>query len=249
MTARATERFIGDIIAINGQTMRGTWTQDVVWTLCDRPYRPPKPCARGEFSAVFEYFDFQRDDGAAVGGITASSYTFHAAGPYRPRSQPGLDAAGVNGIFTGTRGYATSETLANGDMRRLLTLIAGPLPAVMEEPEGLMVMDSTMTPISAANPAIAGQTLILMVSGLGPTTPGNDGHSPFPADVAAQVNSPIEAMVNGEPATVLSAAGWPGLCGAYRVEIRIPADTAPGDATLQIVAAFIKSEVITIPVR
>ena len=34
------------------------------------------------------------------------------------------------------------------------------------------------------------------------------------------INSPVDATVNGQPAAVINAVGWPGLADTYRVDIK-----------------------------
>jgi uncharacterized protein (TIGR03437 family) len=59
----------------------------------------------------------------------------------------------------------------------------------------------------------------------------------------------VEATANGAAAEVVSATGWPGLRGIYRVEIRIPSDAATGMVKLRVIAAFFASEDVEIAVR
>ena len=51
---------------------------------------------------------------------------------------------------------------------------------------------------------------------------------PFPSSPLASVNSPVEVTVNGKPAEVLSAVGYPGAVDGYQVNFRVPPDTAKG---------------------
>jgi uncharacterized protein (TIGR03437 family) len=55
----------------------------------------------------------------------------------------------------------------------------------------------------------------------------------------AAVNSPIDVMVNGKAAEVLSAVGYPGAMDGYQVNLRLPADTPKGTASIQVAAAWI----------
>ena len=94
-----------------------------------------------------------------------------------------------------------------------------------------------------------GELLSAQVSGLGPTNPGVDSGQPFPASPASVVNSPVQVLVNGRPAEVLRAVGIPGAMDLYQVDFRIPPDTPPGYATIQLTAAWIAGSMIAVPVR
>jgi uncharacterized protein (TIGR03437 family) len=85
----------------------------------------------------------------------------------------------------------------------------------------------------------AGEILSLFATGLGPTVPGVDPDQPFPASSLAAVNSPVDVTVNGKPAEVLAAVGFPGAVGGYQVNFRVPPDAAKGTATVRITAAWI----------
>src|SRR5262245_50926139 len=85
----------------------------------------------------------------------------------------------------------------------------------------------------AAKPANAGETMSLFATGFGSTRPTVDAGKPFPANPLAAVNSPVAVTVNGKPAEVLGAVGYPGSVGSYQVNFRIPADTQKGTAAIQ----------------
>jgi len=105
------------------------------------------------------------------------------------------------------------------------------------------------SPVTAAKPAHAGELLTVIASGLGPTRPGVDPGQPFPVSPLQTVNSPVEANVNGSPAEVLYAGGYPGAVDRYQVNMRVPDGTAPGMATLQLTAGYIPGPLVNIPVQ
>jgi len=97
-----------------------------------------------------------------------------------------------------------------------------------------------------------GEWLILSATGLGPTRPRIDPGKPFPRWVSGKehlVNSPVEVIVNGKAAQVISAIGWPGQTNVYRVDFRVPEGTAAGTATLGLSVAWIDGPEVKIPVR
>jgi uncharacterized protein (TIGR03437 family) len=107
------------------------------------------------------------------------------------------------------------------------------------------------SPVTAAKPARAGETLILRAKGLGPTRPNlvPPGHVTFGSDPVEEVNSPVEVTVGGKGAELLNKIGWPGTYDLYRVDVRVPAGIAPGMAALQLTAAWIKGPEVNIPVQ
>ena len=89
----------------------------------------------------------------------------------------------------------------------------------------------------------------MFATGLGPTVPAVDPGQPFPSSPLADVNSPIEVMVNGKAAEVLGAAGYPGAVDGYQVNFRMPPDAARGVATIQVSAAWITGTAVKIAVQ
>jgi uncharacterized protein (TIGR03437 family) len=116
-------------------------------------------------------------------------------------------------------------------------------------PEVTNVFHTDFSPVTAAKPARAGETLILAVTGLGPTIPALDPGKTFPSDTLAVVNSPVEANVDGNAANVVNKIGWPGTTDTYRVDIRVPDGTTPGLAKVQLTAAFILGREVSLPVQ
>jgi uncharacterized protein (TIGR03437 family) len=93
--------------------------------------------------------------------------------------------------------------------------------------------------VSASKPAAAGEILSLFATGLGPTRPGVDPGKPFAASPLSVVNSPVDVTVNGKPAEVLAAVGYPGAVDGYQANFRVPSDASKGTAIIQVSAAWI----------
>jgi uncharacterized protein (TIGR03437 family) len=55
--------------------------------------------------------------------------------------------------------------------------------------------------------------------------------------------------VNGNPAEVLLAAGYPGAVDTYQVQFQVPSGTAAGTALVQVTAAWIPGPVVSIPIQ
>jgi hypothetical protein len=100
--------------------------------------------------------------------------------------------------------------------------------------------------VSASKPAVAGEILSLVATGLGPARASLNPGQPFPSSPLAGVNSPIEVTVNGESAEVLAAAGYPAAVDGYQVNFRVPADIAKGAASIQVTVAWITGTSVSI---
>jgi len=106
--------------------------------------------------------------------------------------------------------------------------------------------------VTAAKPAKAGEVLIVMATGLGPTRPGVDPGQPFPPNPANPlqvVNSPVDVTVNGQSTATINAVGWPTLVDVYRVDFQIPSGTGAGMARIQLTAAWIPGSSVSIPIQ
>jgi uncharacterized protein (TIGR03437 family) len=123
-------------------------------------------------------------------------------------------------------------------------------PQLVMTPGGPAVTHSSdFSLVTASKPAAPGETLSLFVTGLGATRAAIDPGQPFPSSPLAEVISPIQATVNGRPADVIAAVGFPGQVDTYQVNVRIPAGTATGTARLQLTAAWIAGPAVSIPIQ
>jgi hypothetical protein len=179
--------------------------------------------------------------------------------------------AGGSGAFLGARGQLVqraeilesipprqapmTEDPANrrihrgGTLRFFLQVIPMSVPQIVGTAAGPAVTHSKdFKLVTAANPAAAGEILSLFATGLGPTVPEVDPGQSFPAGTLAAVNSPVTVTVNGKPADVLAATGYPGSLDGYQVNFRVPTDAAKGAATIQVSAAWILSAPVSIMV-
>jgi uncharacterized protein (TIGR03437 family) len=111
-----------------------------------------------------------------------------------------------------------------------------------------IVHASDFSLVTATKPAKAGEILSLFATGLGPTQPGVDPGQAFPSAPPA-VNSPVQLTVNGSPAQVLAAVGYPGGVDGYQVNFQVPPGVVPGMATIQVSAAWIPGPAVSIPVQ
>jgi len=258
-----------DIVAVNGKPAKGVVVTRITALNLRPAPTPGQAISDVNRSGVRDnIFEFVADDGTLIGSIMTAGLNAGAPPPGAPLTFPGNNVAiiGGTGAYLGMRGQVSSimvlpntrpgrnasvsEDPANrralgggGVARYVLHLVPLVRPGIAS------VFHSDFTPVSASSPARAGETLIVSATGLGPTRPGVDPEQPFPASPLQEVNSPLDVTVNGKAAVVLNKLGWPGTTGTYRVDFRVPDETASGMASVQVSAAFIDGPAAQFPVR
>jgi uncharacterized protein (TIGR03437 family) len=268
---------IADIVAANGQAAKGThfaWIKNLVTSPTITPGTAIADVVRN--GIVFHIWEIQQADGTAIGTIMAMGLGGGPAPPGAPASQQGANfvITGGTGAFANVRGFggrtsapagttsvpqaghSNSEDPAyrrvngGGTGNFVLTLYPAESPAVVITPNGPAVTHSSnFTPVSAASPATAGESLSLFATGLGPVKAAINPGQPFPSSPLAAVNSPVTVTVNGVPATVTAATGYPGSSDGYQVNFTVPAGLATGSATLQVASAWMSSAPISISIK
>jgi uncharacterized protein (TIGR03437 family) len=255
---------IADIVAVNGQPVKGTMTrtqQYLFLSTAPSPGRAIADIARNV--VVADTFEILNSDGNAIGTIITSGAAPGAPAPGAPLAvtQGNFAILGGTGAFLGVRGQigqavnsqtvpirsaSITEDPANrhqnggGKVRWVLHIIPMERPEIVATPSGPAVAHSSdFTLVSASKPAVAGEILSLFMTGLGPAKPGVDPGSPFPATPSVVVNSPVIVLVNNKAAEVLAAVGYAGTVDGYQVNFRVPSDTPHGTATIQVAAAWI----------
>jgi hypothetical protein len=176
---------------------------------------------------------------------------------------------------TGARNASMTEdpsnrrVFPNGHRLMVLQLIPLATPAVVQTANvPVVVHGADFSLVTTAKPAKPGEILSLLATGLGPTQPacastggtggtatgcsgvtGIEPGDPFPSSPLAIVNSPVEITVNGQPAEVQYAGGYPGTTNTYQVNFVVPTGVTTGSASLQLTAAWISGSAVTIPVQ
>ena len=161
---------------------------------------------------------------------------------------------GTGAQLTPVRGTSMSEDPANrrvlggGSIQQNIYIFPFFQPDIVIVAGGpAIVHASDFSLVTAAKPARPGETLTLFASGLGPTRPGVEPGQPFPADALQVVNSPVEVLLNGIPAEVLYAGGYPGAVDRYQVNFRAPDGVLSGSASVQVISAWIGGSTVHIP--
>jgi uncharacterized protein (TIGR03437 family) len=261
---------IADIVAVNGQPAKGTLTRNsraLNLTTAPTLGQAIADTVRGAFSA--DAFEILKSDGTPIGTIVTYGLGAGSPAPGAPLSitRGNFAIVGGTGAFLGARGYVgnTAGSPRNASVtedpakrrlnggtktRYVLQVIPVSTPQILTTSGGPAVTHSSdFTLVTASKPAVAGEILSLFATGLGPTVPGVDPGKPFPAGPPAAVNSPVAVTVNGKPAEVIGAVGYPGAVDGYQVNFRVPPDSAKGPATIQASAAWIAGPSVTVIIQ
>ena len=188
---------IADIVAVNGEPVKGTWirqTRNMNLSTAPNPGQAIGDAPRG--AVVTDYFEIQKMDGSTVGTIFVSGLVAGPPPPGAPLAvvQGNLAVLGGTGAFLGVtgengngvvtqstslRGASITEDPANrrvngvgGKVRWIMHLIPQERPEITMTANGPAVTHSSdFTVVSASKPAAAGEILSLFMTGLGPTKP------------------------------------------------------------------------------
>jgi hypothetical protein len=263
---------IGDITAVAGSPAKGTLVCRSVpmFVLSTNPAHGTQAMADTARNMVDDCSaEILTPDGVVVGTLFFGGLFGGAPPPGKiaGTASSNMIVSGGTGAFFGARGQAGTISFSprvasvtedpanrriNGGGKESLILQILPMfrPSVIMTQGGPAVVHSgDFSPVTAANPAKAGELLSVFASGLGPTNPAVSPGRPFPAGSAAPVNAPVQASLNGLPAEVLFAGGYPGAVDAYQVNIRVPAGIGSGAVTLVLTAGFIPGAAATIAVQ
>jgi uncharacterized protein (TIGR03437 family) len=266
--------YIGDIVAVNGQPAKGTFTRNLRQVFLNPVPNPGQAIADSVRNAVTaDTFEILKNDGTPIGTIVSYGLTVGSPPLGAPLSitQGTFAITGGTGAFLGARGQfgqaVTPQTIlqrqasmtedpanrrrnGGGRVKFVLQVIPMSTPQIVTTAGGPAVTHSSdFSLVTVSKPAAAGEILSLFATALGPTKPGVDPGKPFPASPLVAVNSPVDVTVNGNPAQVLAAVGFPGAVDAFQVNFQVPPGTAKGPATVQVSAAWIAGPAVTIQVQ
>ena len=263
--------WIGDVTAVNGTPAKGTLTVRGVFVAVNPTPTPGTSIADTSNILASDWIlDILRADGSPVGTIVASGWAFGAlAAGFLSPGQGNLAVLGGTGAFLGIRGQGKETSVTMGAQslasvtedpanrrvrggrasRYTFQLIPMERPDFVRSANSPDVFHSDFSPVTATNPARRGELLIAASTGLGPTLPGKQPGEPFPDASLQQVASPVQVLVNGTPVNASNQVGWPGTIGTYRVDFRVPENSAAGMTTIQLVAAWIPGPTTQIPVQ
>jgi uncharacterized protein (TIGR03437 family) len=262
-----TALILGDITGVNGKPAKGTFVINQRTLNLRDAFTPGTAFADVVRGSISNY----ALEILAADDIYAAGFSGGPPPPGAPSATTGSSNAvvGGTGAFLGARGQlsagpatiatrnasatedpANRRTNGGGKFHAFVSLIPLFRPEVVMTPGGPAVTHSNdFSLVTASKPATAGENLSLFVTGLGPTRPGVDAGQPFPSGPLAVVNSPVEVSVNGAPAQVLGAVGFPGSTDTYQVNFQVPLGTPKGAASVQVTAAWIAGNAVSIMVQ
>lgn len=265
---------IADIVSVNGAPAKGTMIRtlrNMNLSQTPAPGQGIGDIPRG--ALVYDTFEFQTADGAAVGTLFLSALVTGPPAPGAPLAitQGNFAILGGTGAFLGARGQSgqsvhpqtvgvrlasVTEDPANrrvhggGKVRWIMQVIPMERPEIVVTPNGPAVTHSRdFSLVTPDKPAAPGELISLFMTGLGPVRPPVDPGTVFPSSATSTVNSPVSVTVGGRPAEVLAATGYPGSVNGYQVNIRIPADTPKGRTVIQVRVAWIPSADIPVLIQ
>jgi uncharacterized protein (TIGR03437 family) len=86
----------------------------------------------------------------------------------------------------------------------------------------------SQAPADPSAPVTAGDTVVIICSGLGVVTPQVATGAPAPGSPTAQTVNPVSVTIGGQAAQVISAELIPNSSGVYQVKAVVPQGVAPG---------------------
>ena len=265
---------IGDIVAINGQPVRGTVSHTARWTNLTTTPTSGQAIADMARGGLGQWaFEIQGSDGSPIGTIFLAGMHGGARTPGSPLevTQGNNAIIGGTGAFLGARGdfgqQVNAQTIAvraasitedpsnrrrngGGKIRWVFHVIPMSTPEIVATASGPAIVHANdFSPVTASKPAAPGEILSIFATGLGPTSPGVDPGQPFSTSPLQSVSSPLVVTVNGKSADVLASVGLPGTVDGYQVNFRLPSDTTRGSVSIYLTAAWIPGPSVSFPVQ
>ncbi len=172
---------------------------------------------------------------ATLGGatVTIGGVAAPLIGAYPASTPGGLDQINLQvPIEVDGQPEADVVVTSNGVMGAPQTMTLGPAPAFFTQNatgagDGAFVHTDGVTLITPANPAAAGEVIILYATGLG------DVQSPVPSGSAAtgvdSLTGSVRVSIGGLPATVSYAGLAPFSVGEYQINVTVPGNLPSGE--------------------
>lgn len=268
------ETNLADVVAVNGAPAKGNMVIRT-FTYINMNPAPSPGRAIGDITRTAigqSVWEILAADGRPVGTIITTWLSGGAPPPGAPRACTGGNQAivGGTGAFLGASGVVCQAPApaavavrsgsvledpqnrrinGGGTNRYVMQIIPRFAPEVAVESGQPVVLHADFSPVTASAPARAGETLILMATGLGPTIPSLEPGETFSQEQMRTVSSPVEVLLNGQAVAAENAVGWPGTADRFRVDFKVPGGLAAGQATVQLSAAWIRGGSVRIPVR
>ncbi|MCC6366414.1 MAG: hypothetical protein IT165_23085 [Bryobacterales bacterium] len=244
-----------DVVSINGKPARGAYVSHGVGLAT----------ANSDLSrnhAHYFVLDIKTPELAQIGDLFGTLLASGASAPGAPLGAGLWCVYGGSGAYIGVRGQGSNV----GGTNFHTTTMKEDLTARRAFSNGQLKLDFYLTvenapeiqaayhsadgsAVTNANPASPGETLMLQVRANWPTSPPREPGRMFPENPLNQVANLVEASVNDIAAETINMVGWPGTRDRFRVDVRLPAGTARGDANLQLTSGYIPGVPYVLPVR
>jgi uncharacterized protein (TIGR03437 family) len=106
------------------------------------------------------------------------------------------------------------------------------------------------TPVTAADPAQRGETILVYMTGLGYVNPQSEAGNAGPTSPLAVTKYPFRVYIGGSQASIAFTGLAPGLAGLYQMNVVVP-DTAPSgaNASLEVEGGGSRTIQAEIPIR
>jgi hypothetical protein len=128
--------------------------------------------------------------------------------------------------------------------------LESPRPTVAYEWGHPAFFHADWAPIRAAHPAKRQELVLSMVADLCGTQSPIPRDQPFPSGGAfLEAVSPVEVLVDGQPAEIVTKIGWPEKVNLYRVDFRIPGNVRSGQRAVQVTCRGATGPSAVIPVQ
>jgi hypothetical protein len=247
---------IADVVSVNDKPARGAFVSHGLRLVTGHSDLP-------RTHAHYFVLDIQTADGGQIGSLFGTLLTGGNPAPGAPTGGAGLWAVhGGSGAYLNLRGqgtnvgssnlYSTSmkedtamrRTYSSGKLK-LDFYLSGLSPSEIHK--AFHAADGS--PVTAANPARAGETLILEVKASWATRPPLAPGGVYSEEPLQTVAYPVEAAVDGQPAEVLNALGWPGARDHFRVDVRLVSAGAPESTLVLTTGHFLATAPFKLPVR
>lgn len=102
--------------------------------------------------------------------------------------------------------------------------------------------------VTPADPAGAGETIVIYTTGLGPVTVDVPDGYPAPTNPLAYTVDPFQMLVEGEQTRVYFSGLAPGFVGVYQLNVTLPGDLPSGDLDVEISTPYATSGVAKLSV-
>ncbi len=149
---------------------------------------------------------------------------------------------------SGSQALAVSNV--NGAGPASTITVAATAPAIFSNASGsgaiLKNIDFSM--VSAANPATAGDLVLVFSTGLGLTTPPLATGDLAPIYPTYQT-APTTATIGGQAATVVYSVAAPGFAGLYQTALQVPTGLTPGSVNVALTVGGVTSNTVTMTVK